>query len=129
MHLAAMAVLAVIGLWWFTRSRELFHVSVRAGRVLVVRGRVPPGLLASFREIVDGTAVRGSIRVLKQEHGARLVCSGNIDAGTVQRMRNVFALCPASKLRQAPAIARPTIGQVTGIASLAWLFEGALRRR
>ena len=129
MHLAAIAVLVVVGLWWFTRSRELFHVSVRAGRVLVVSGNVPPGLLASFREIFAGSAMSGSVKVRKQEHGARLVCSGSIDAGTTQRLRNVFALYPASKLRQAPAIDRPTLGQLSGIASLAWLFEGVIRRR
>jgi hypothetical protein len=28
-----------------------------------------------------------------------------------------------SKMRQAPAIAKPTLGQLSGIAWIAWLFE------
>jgi hypothetical protein len=38
-------------------------------------------------------------------------------------MRNVFALYPASQLRQAPAIAQPTLGQLMGVAWLAWLLD------
>ncbi len=38
-------------------------------------------------------------------------------------MRNAFMLYPSAQLRSAPAIARPTLGQVVGIAWLAWMLE------
>lgn len=122
--LPAIAVLIVVGLWWFTRVGELFAVSVRDGKVLVVRGRVPAGMLHEFAEAVARPKVRrGMIRGLSTESGGRLVFSGGIDEGRQQRMRNVFALYPASQLRSSPAIARPTLGQLSGIAWLAWLFD------
>lgn len=120
----ALVVIGVIALWWFTRTGELFCVSVRDGRVLVVRGRVPSGLLHEMAEAMRRPVVRrGTIRAIKTEHGGRLVFSGGIDEGRQQRMRNVFALYPASKLRQAPAIGKPTLGQLTGIAWLAWFLD------
>ena len=122
--LAVIAVLAVLGLWWFTRVGELFYISVRDGKVLVVRGRVPTSMLQEFAETVASPKVRrGSIRAVKTETGGALHCSGDIDEGREQRMRNTFMLYPASQLRHAPAIQQPTVGQLAGIAWLAWLFD------
>jgi len=119
-----LAVAAVVGLWLLTRTMELFRLSARDGRVLVVRGRVPPRLLADIRSVVAAAGVaRGTIRALKHEGGARLVCSSEFDADTAQRLRNVFGLVPIARLRHAPAIARPTLGQLLGVAWLAWLLE------
>lgn len=122
MVLAAVAVLAVVALWWCTRTRELFVVSVRGGRVLVVHGRVPGTLLSQFRDILAKTP-RGTVRVVRTESGARLAVSGAIDDGTAQRLRNVLGIYPLSKLRAAPVIQRPTAGQLLGIAWLAWLLD------
>jgi hypothetical protein len=122
--LPLVAVAVLLGLWWFTRQSELFCLSVRAGRVLVVRGRVPAGLLSDVRAIVARPpASRATIKAVKGERGARLVFSGDIGEHQEQRLRNVFALYPASRLRHAPPIARPTMGQLIGVAWLAWLFE------
>jgi hypothetical protein len=119
-----LAVLAVIAVWWLTRTGELFCISVRDGKVLVVRGRVPVSMLQEFREAVANPVVRrGTIRAFKTETGGRLVCSGDIDEGREQRMRNTFMLYPASQLRHAPAIQQPTLGQLSGVAWLAWLFD------
>ncbi len=121
--LPLLAVAVVVALWFFTRTGVIFVVSVRNGVVLLVRGRIPPALLADFAEVVRRPPIRrGSIRGLKTEHGGRLSFSG-IDEGREQRMRNIFALYPASKLRHAPAIKRPTLGQLSGIAWLAWFFD------
>lgn len=114
----------VVGVWWLTRANELFYVSVRDGKVLVVRGRVPVGLLQTFAEVVKEPVVRrGAIKAWKDESGGQLACSGEIDEGREQRMRNAFMLYPASKLRQAPAVQRPSLGQVLGLAWLAWLLD------
>ena len=103
---------------------ELFCISVRDGKVLVIRGRVPVSMLQEFREAVAHPVVRrGTIRAFKTETGGRLTCSGDIGDGVEQRMRNTFMLYPASQLRHAPAIKQPTLGQLTGVAWLAWLLD------
>ena len=128
LSLPVIAVVVVIGVWWFTRVGELFYISVRDGKVLVVRGRVPVSLLQELKEIVAHPKVkRGSIRAVKTETGGHLSCGGDIDDGREQRMRNTFMLYPASQLRQAPAIARPTLGQLSGIAWLAWMLDRSSR--
>lgn len=116
------AVALLFGVWWLTRAGELFLLSVRDGRVLVVRGRAPAGFVREAREVVRGVR-RASIHAMKEEHGARLSFSGDLGEAREQRLRNIFALYPASKLRHAPAIARPTFGQILGIAWLAWLLD------
>jgi hypothetical protein len=122
--LPILAVIAVVAIWWLTRMSQLFHVSIRNGKVLVVRGRVPGAMLHEIAESMSRPRVRrGSVKAYKTETGARLSFSGDIDEGRQQRMRNVFALYPASQLRQAPAIARPSLGQLAGIAWLAWLLD------
>jgi len=121
--LPVLAIAFVLGLWWFTRTREIFVVSVRDGRVLLVRGRAPAGLLADIGAIVAKPPVRrATIKAVAGEHNARLVVSG-LDEGRTQRLRNVFGVRPVARLRAVPAIARPSVGQLLGIAWLAWLFE------
>jgi hypothetical protein len=121
--LALLAVSIVVGLWWVTRSRELFRVVVRRGKV-TASGRIPRSLLNDFAEIVRRPEVaRAVIRAVSDEHGAYLAVSGQVDEGRKQRMRNVFALYPASQLRSAPAIKKPTLGQLAGIAWLASFFD------
>ena len=120
----AIAVIIVVAVWWFTRMSELFYISVREGKTLVVRGRVPVSMLQEFKEAVANPRVkRGSIRAVKTETGGQLVCSGDIGDGREQRMRNTFMLYPTSQLRHAPAIQQPTLGQRSGIAWLAWMFD------
>jgi hypothetical protein len=117
--------LLLFAAWFFLeRQNELFRLSVRHGRVLLVRGRIPPGLLGDIRDAVARPPVpHGTIRAVKHDGGARLTASGAIDEGRAQRLRNIFQLYPVSKLRAAPALARPTMGQILGIAWLAWLLD------
>jgi hypothetical protein len=91
--------------------------------VLVLRGRIPAGLLSDIRDVVERPAVaRATIRAMKDSGSARLTVSG-VDEGRAQRLRNVFGLYPISRLRAAPALAKPTLGQLLGIAWLAWLLD------
>lgn len=115
---------ALVAYLWTSRTRELFCLSVREGHVLVVRGRIPGGLLSDIRDVVSKPVVRhATIRAVKQEHGARLSVSGGIDEGREQRLRNIFRLYPLSNLRAASPVAQPTLGQVLGIAWLAWWLD------
>jgi hypothetical protein len=122
----SLLLIGVIGLavfYWVSRGSELFCLSVRNGRVLVVRGRIPGGLISDIRDVVTKPVVKSAtIRAVKHEHGARLAMSG-IDEGRQQRLRNTFSLYPISNLRAAPPVANPTLGQVLGIAWLAWILD------
>jgi hypothetical protein len=60
---------------------------------------------------------------VKSERGGRLVFSGAIDEALQQRLRNTFALYPASQLRHAPVVGKPTLGQAVGVAWLASLID------
>jgi hypothetical protein len=118
--LALLGVAVLLYVSW--RQNELFSISVRRGRVLLVRGRIPGTLLGEFRTIARGIE-RGSIRAAKTQHGARLTASG-FDDGRLQRLRNTLSLYPIAQLRAAKPVANPTWGQVLGIASLAWWLDG-----
>ncbi len=118
------AVLVIGLVWMLSRAGELFYISVRDGKLLVVRGRVPVSMLQEFRDAVNQPTVRrGAIRAFKTESGGQLGCSGDIEEGREQRMRNTFMLYPASQLRAAPPIKQPTLGQVAGLAWLAWMLD------
>jgi hypothetical protein len=112
----------LFGIFFLTRAGELFCLSVKDGRVLVVRGRAPAGFVTETKDVVRGVK-SATIRGIKGEARARLSFSGDLGEAREQRLRNLFALYPASKLRQAPLIAKPTLGQVLGIAWLAWLLD------
>lgn len=128
MALAALIVFVLVVLLWASRGSEIFSISVKGGRLLVVRGRVPAALVAQMREVVARPPVRSAtIRAVRAENGARLVVSGDIDEGRAQRLRNLFGLYPAAKLKQAPVVTDRSIGQFMGIAWLAWLFDRSMR--
>lgn len=125
MIFVALAVIAVVvAAVWNARVNDLFCLSVRRGRVLVVRGRVPARFVGDVREVVARAGVRAAtIRAVGGDAGARLEFSGDLDGATQQRLRNVFGTQPVSRLREAPPIADPTLGQVLGVAWLAWWLD------
>ena len=128
MYLALVVVAVLFVLAWLARHEDLFCLSVRDGRVLVVRGRAPPGFVSDARDIAARDGVReATVRAVKTERGGRLLFSGDLSEGTQQRLRNVFGILPAAQLRHAPAIKNPTLGQVLGIVWLAWLLDRSTR--
>ena len=124
MTLAAVVLVGLAVLVWASRAREIFMVSVRDGRVLVVRGRVAGTLLSAIRDVVAEPPVRrATLRAVREENGARLIVTGAIDDGRAQRLRNVFGITPLAKLRAAPPVSQRSLGQFLGIAWLAWLLD------
>ncbi len=119
-------VLLALGVvvFFLRRVNEIFCLSVRNGRILLVRGRIPPSLLHDFEDVARRCNVRrASLRGVAEQHHARIVASG-IDESTAQRFRNVFGTHPIQKLRGAKLPKTRNLGQLLGIAWLAWLFVG-----
>jgi Protein of unknown function (DUF3634) len=81
-----------------SRSRELFVLSVERGATTVARGRAPGELLAGLADVFARANVeRATVKVLRAEHGARIVASG-LDEPTLQRARNVLGTFPVHRL-------------------------------
>jgi hypothetical protein len=128
--LPVLVVIAAVAFFiWASRQRELFCLSVREGRLLVVRGRIPAGLLSDFKDALTAApaVARATVKAYRDEGGARLEVSGSIDPGRVQRLRNIFAIYPMSRLSAAPVASQRTIGQIVGIVWLAWLLDRSSR--
>lgn len=108
----------------FVRGNEIFFVSIRDGRALLVRGRIPPSLFTQIADVARRAGVRNaSVQAHKGDGRARLTTSG-FGEGDAQRLRNVFGLHPIHALRAAPLRRPENLGQVLGIAWLAWMFVG-----
>jgi len=123
------AAFVLFALWMLARGNELFYVSARDGRLLLVRGRIPPSLLTGFGEILDRAGVRrAEIRAVKEGGGLRLVARG-VDERTEQMLRNAFGVHPLQRLRTAPFAGHRNLGQVLGFAWLAWWLLGSRDRR
>ncbi len=121
---AVAGVLIAIIVAWSFRANELFCISARKGRLLLVRGRAPQSLLSAFRDVLTrADAARATIRARRDKAGARLSISGITDVGVKQQLRNVFHLYPISNLRAAPRSTNRTLGQILGIVWLAWLLD------
>jgi hypothetical protein len=118
------AALAFFALFVYSSRRdELFVISVRNGRLLLVRGHCPNPLFHDLEDVVHRAGVqRATIRAVKSDEHSRIVADG-VDEGVAQRLRNAFGAHPIH-LRRAPERSeeRRNIGQWLGIAWLAWML-------
>jgi hypothetical protein len=114
---AFVAVVVVLG----RRHNEVFLVSIRRGRVLLVRGAAPSGLLHDFAQVARDAGIRrGTLRAIRGDSHTRLFADG-LDAALAQRFRNIVGLYPLSQLRAAAPVRR-NLGQVMGWTFLAWFL-------
>ena len=117
-------VLVLIGVFALTiaRSHELFVLSVRGGKVLLIRGRILVGLQHDIEDVLTRAQVQeATIRAVRSSGHARLVMDG-LDEGTQQRLRNTFGAHPIQKLKSAPIATNRNFGQLMGITWLAWMM-------
>jgi hypothetical protein len=119
--LVALAI-TVAFIVWSAYRREIFRIEVRRGSLRVARGSVPPGLLHDFRAVLRAPPVeRCTIFAFRGWSGATLYVSGGLDDGRAQRLRNIFALFPASQLRAAPEPGDRSVSDMLA-TMLRWLF-------
>ena len=120
--LAAGAIVLLVGVVVLARLNELFCVSVRGGRALLVRGRVPPRLWTELVHVARRDRIqRGTIRAVKDGGRVRLLFDGVSDS-TAQRLRNALGNAGLASMRVAEKRAPRNLGQILGVAWLAWLF-------
>jgi hypothetical protein len=100
---ALAGLLILIGGFWGIaalagRSRELFVLSVRAGRTELVRGQVPPALMDALGDVMRRAQVeRATVRVIR-ENGRAAVQAEGLSEPVLQRARNVVGTYPLQKL-------------------------------
>lgn len=125
--LIGLVVLGVVGYVVVSRLNEIFCVSIRDGRCLVIRGHVSPALWRELTAVVRLARVEsGTVRAIKQGGRPRLVTRG-LDEGTTQRLRNAFGTAGFGGAKASASTPSPSgrnLGQMLGIAWLAWLLLG-----
>jgi hypothetical protein len=95
--LLAAAIAIAVGL---RRANELFVVDVGGGRARLVRGRLPPRLLADLADVARAApSARGRVRVVVRSARAEVVHGGGLDPATAQRVRNVVGQFGLAQLR------------------------------
>lgn len=120
---AALLVAFLLGVFVVLRATEQFRLSYRDGRLLVVRGELPQGLLNDFADTLRRAGVRRATLVgRKGEHGLRLSTRG-VSEWDEQRLRNQLGHHPYARLSASGRAARRTVGTLLGITWLAWLMS------
>jgi len=106
------------------RAREVCVLSVRRGRVLVMRGGLPQSLESALVDVFTRAHVaRATVRIVRDGTRARLTASG-LPELALQRARNVLGTYSMPRLLAGHARRRRNIGQRLGLASLAWWLHG-----
>lgn len=95
----ALLVPLVVGL---RRINELFVLRLRAGRLRLVRGAIPPQLLADLRDVMKGAPGDVELRAVIEDGRAILRARPQLPAALQQRLRNTISLWPLAKIKNAP---------------------------
>jgi hypothetical protein len=84
------------------RANELFMLRLHDGRVRIARGRIPQGLLDDIADVVRDPPVRaGSLRGVSEGGRVRLYPDADLSEAQRQRLRNVIAQWPVTRVRNA----------------------------
>ena len=90
----------VLGL---VRANELFCLRVRDGEVRLLRGRIPPRLLADVSDVVAKPAVSiAKLRAVNEGGRPRIYAEGELSPEHKQRLRNVVGAWTVQQIRTAP---------------------------
>ncbi|MEO6603296.1 MAG: DUF3634 family protein [Polyangiaceae bacterium] len=82
------------------RANELFALSARAGKLELLRGRLPPALFSELADIALRERLDNiEIRVLSESGSPRLMLRGEPNPAIEQSLRNVLGRYPVSQIR------------------------------
>jgi len=123
-----LALVALFGVM-LARANELFVLSARNGRVLLLRGKLPRELEHELSAILREAGASGQLKALRQGGSTRIVGRG-LPGALEQRLRNVFFASRFAKMRwlAAPDRRPKSLGQRLGWDWLAWRLEGEPER-
>ncbi len=89
------------------RSNELFVLALRAGRLRLVRGRLPGELLHELSDVLErGRVGQAQLRVVVEGGKARLKVTGKVSEATEQQLRNVVGRFAVATIRAGSRRAR-----------------------
>jgi hypothetical protein len=84
------------------RANELFFLELSRGRVAIRRGRLPQGLLDDIASVLrDPLVAEATVRGVSEGGRVRLYAEGALSDGQRQRLRNVIAQWPVTRVRNA----------------------------
>ena len=85
------------------RANELFVVRYQAGRVRVVRGRIPQALLNDLADVLRASPASGvALRGVVEDKRLQVYVEGELSEAQRQQIRNVVSAWPVAKIRNAP---------------------------
>jgi len=90
--LATPLVIAII------RANELFVVKIRGGKTRLVRGRLPPRLLADVDDVVRGV-VLARLHCVNEGGKPTLYAEGTLSPSEKQRLRNLIGTWSVAQIR------------------------------
>lgn len=80
------------------RANELFVVKIEEGKARLVRGRVPPRLLAEVSDVVHAV-VRAKVHCVNEGGKPTLYSEGMLSPEQKQRLRNVVGAWSVAQIR------------------------------
>lgn len=107
-QLVLAAIVIAASFLFFRRVNELCVLRAHAGKVRIVRGRIPQRLLDDIADVMARSQASGiELRVVSEGGMPQLVTRGNLSPELAQRLRNVLGAWTVSQLRNAPKKRRP----------------------
>lgn len=130
MESLAILLVVALGIFYLKSHDYAFWLEFREGRFLLMRGSLPPSLLADFADITRAEpSAKIRLRAHKGNGRARLLISGTLSEGTAQRLRNAFGLYPEVRLRAKHRTQHPNLGQRLGWPWLAFALARTRRSK
>jgi hypothetical protein len=93
----------VLGFAWLlfavSRARHLFALKIRKGKIVSVKGRIPPTVVGELADVFKGTSTSGTLAASIERGRVRVDFSGTISDNVMQRARNVVGMFPLSRFQ------------------------------
>jgi hypothetical protein len=84
-------------LFAIARSRVLFALTIRGGKITRVKGRIPPVVVGELEDVFRSTDTAGTLAGSSDQGRVRADFSGKIRPEVLQRARNVVGLYSLSR--------------------------------